>query len=296
MKKRLPLIIITLMMLAGSGLLLFPDVSSWYNDMLQSSVIRAYDRHVRDLCEEEIASHLYRAAQHNDQLGAMCPTWPFIIGYRASLPEDYSCTLNVQGVMAWIDIPAVDISLPIIHGSCQDVLDKGVGHIEGTAFPIGGINTHSALTAHTGRPTARMFTDLRDVEIGDVFFISVMGKRLAYQVDDIRIIWPHEIEWLRIVPGQDLVTLITCYPYTINTHRLLVRGTRIPYEYDEAAAPAFSMANISPRVYVVAAFFLFYLYMMKMLKPEKDVVTAVAEETHDVCHCEDEGDPGAIQE
>ena len=270
MKKHIPLVLATLLMFVGSALLIYPDVGNLRNDIIQTGAIRAYDRYVSYLEQEQIAEHFHRAGEHNARLASLCPTRPFIIGYRAHIPEDYAQILNIQGVMAWIDIPSVDISLPIFHSSCQDVMEKGVGHIEGTSFPTGGYGTHSALTAHTGRPTARMFTDLRLVEIGDVFFISVLDRRLAYKVDQINIIWPHEIEWLRISPGEDLVTLITCTPYAINTHRLLVRGTRIPYIPDEQEiGPTFSMASISPRVYLVAAIFLLYVIMLRTMRLQK---------------------------
>ena len=271
MKKHLSTILATLLMLAGSAFLLYPDISSWRAEMIHNGVIRAYDRYVSYLPQDQIDDHFRRATEHNDRLGALCETLPFTIGYRAMLPEDYAQTLNIEGVMAWVDIPSVDISLPVFHGSTQDVLDMGIGHIEGTAFPTGGYNTHSALTAHTGRPTARMFTDLRLVEVGDVFFITVLDQRLAYQVDQITTILPHEISWLRVAPGEDLVTLITCTPYGVNTHRLLVRGTRIPYspEITEETTPAFIMAMISPRILLVAALLLLYFFLIRSLRPRK---------------------------
>ena len=275
MKKHLPTILTTLLMIVGSALLLYPDISTWRNEAIQTNVIRAYDRHVNYLEQEQIDEHFHRAEEHNTRLSSLCQSLPFIIGYRAYLPEDYSQTLNIDGVMAWIDIPSVDKSLPVFHGSSQDVLSRGVGHIEGTAFPTGGESTHTALTAHSALPDARMFTDLHLMEIGDVFFISVLDRRLAYQVDQIVTIWPHEIEWLRVVPGKDLVTLITCTPHAINTHRLLVRGVRIPYipEIVEEAAVSFTMANISPRVYMLAGFFLVYLFLLRALQPKKSIVS-----------------------
>jgi len=154
-----------------------------------------------------------------------------LIGEGALLPYDYAEILNVGGVMARVYVPSVGVDLPVFHGSYPEVLARGVGHLEGTAFPTGGINTHAVLTAHSGMPNARFFTNLEQLVEGDVFYISVLNRRLAYQVDQITVVLPNEIDALRIVPGADHVTLITCTPYTVNTHRLLVRGRRIAYPY-----------------------------------------------------------------
>ena len=164
--------------------------------------------------------------------------------------------------MGRIQIPVIGVDLPIYHGTHSASLDRGVGHLEGTSFPIGGENTHSVLTAHTGLPNARMFTDMEgNVNIGDKFFIDVMGRRLAYEVDHIEVIYPHMVESMRIFPGQDLVTLMTCTPYTINSHRLLVRGRRIEYipYMAEEIEQAIVETRVDVRIFVFVAFFLLFM-------------------------------------
>jgi len=221
-------------MITGFILLFYPDISNLQKAMVHDAILREYDWMVAQLTTEQIDLQLYNAAEHNRALGSLDSSLPLLLGHAAPLPEDYNETLYVEGVMAWIDIPVIDVSLPIFHGSKPEVLARGVGHLEGTAFPTGGYNTHSVLTTHSGLSGTRLFTDLELLEYGDMFFISVLGRRLAYQVDQIKIILPHEIEQLRVTPDRDLMTLITCTPMYINTHRLLVRGVRIPYVSDMA--------------------------------------------------------------
>ena len=228
-KKHIPSILAALFMVAGFILLFYPDISNIQKSMAYSAILREYDRMVAQLTPEQIEHQLHTADMHNTNLSSLSPSRPLLLGHAALLPEDYWQILYVQGLMAWIDIPVIDVSLPVLHGSEPEVLARGVGHLEGTAFPTGGYGTHSVLTTHSGMAGTRLFTDLELLEYGDVFFISVLDRRLAYQVDQIRVILPHEIDWLRVAPGKDLMTLITCTPFAINTHRLLVRGTRIPY-------------------------------------------------------------------
>lgn len=149
--------------------------------------------------------------------------------------KNYAEMLNINGdsIMGYVEIPKIDVDLPIFHGTEDDTLERGVGHLVGSSLPIGGESTHAILTAHSGMASQKMFTDLEDLEIGDVFYIKVLGETLAYQVDDINVVLPHEIANLYISEGEDYVTLVTCTPYAVNTHRLLVRGTRIPYEEAE---------------------------------------------------------------
>jgi len=264
-KKNIPKILSLLFMVAGFALLFYPDISNLQKSMVHDAILREYDRMVAQLTPEQIEQHLYNADMHNAYLGRLNPGYPLHLGNIALLPKDYGQTLYVQGVMAWIDIPAIDVSLPVFHGSEPEVLARGVGHLEGTAFPTGGYSTHSVLTTHSGLAGTRLFTDLELLQYGDVFFISVMGKRLAYQVDRINIILPHEIEWLRVTPGKDLMTLITCTPFTVNTHRLLVRGTRIPYVTymaDEIVPVAVS-TGLRVRAVAFGAFFVIYILLWR---------------------------------
>ena len=151
------------------------------------------------------------------------------------LPDNYEEVLNLNGdgVMGYLEIPRIDVELPIYHGTSEEVLEKGAGHLEATALPIGGKNRHPVISAHRGLPSAELFTRLDEMEIGDWFYLSVLDETLAYEVDKITVIEPEELEFLTPEENRDLLTLLTCTPYGVNTHRLLVRGTRVPYEETE---------------------------------------------------------------
>jgi len=276
-KKNILTILATLCMLTGFVLLFYPDLSNLQKSLSHGAILREYDRMVAELAPEQIDYQLRRAAIHNAHLGSLNTSMPLLLGDRAPLPEDYEQTLYVQGVMAWLDIPVINLSLPVFHGSGPEILERGVGHLEGTAFPTGGYSTHSALTTHSGLSHARFFTDLELLNYGDIFFISVLGQRLAYQVDQITIILPHEIEWLRVAPGKDFMTLITCTPYAINSHRLLVRGERIPYvQYmAEEIAPIAVPTGLGMRASIFAAFILINLYLWRAgRRPHKHIQQA----------------------
>jgi len=231
MKKILLTLLIILMLFLGVGLLFYPDISSWYNGRIHKGLTQIYNEEISRMREEYIEEHLRRAREHNLALKGEHIQDPFIAGSGAVVPSraDYLEILNIGGIMAQISIPAIDVRLPVFHTTSTEVLDRGVGHIEETSFPIGGQGTHAVLTAHSGLVHSRMFTDLEKIVIGDLFFITVLNKTLAYKVDQIIVVLPHEIEALKIARDADHVTLITCVPYSINTHRLLVRGTRVPY-------------------------------------------------------------------
>ena len=265
MRIKIPNLLAAIFMIAGFSLLFYPDLSNMQKSMIHSAILREYDRFVYQLPPEEIARQLYRAGEVNARLSALPPGHPLLLGELAQNPQDYYQTLYAQGVMAWLDIPSIDVSLPVYHGTGSEVLMKGVGHLEGTAFPTGGEGTHAALTTHSGMPGTRLFTDLHQMRIDDKFFISVLGQRLAYQVDQITVILPHEIEYLRVTPGQDFVTLITCTPVALNTHRLLVRGTRIPYvEYMADAIPPEPLpTGLKLRGAVFGAFLLVYFIIWR---------------------------------
>jgi len=189
------------------------------------------DEEVARMDEADIEEHFRRAREYNDALNGAQIHDPFVVGSGAAIPPAYYFEiLNVGDVMARLEIPIINVLLPVFHGTDMVTLDNGIGHIEGTSFPIGGLRTHAVLTGHSGLSHARMFDDLEKLEIGDLFFVTALGYTLAYQVDQIIVVLPHEVESLRIAQDADYVTLITCTPYAINTHRLLVRGARIPYE------------------------------------------------------------------
>lgn len=235
MKNRVILILIILMLVSGVGILLYPTVSNWAASHFRELEIVQYSGTVEQMDPELVTAELNRAKEYNDALSGAEIKDPFIPGSGIVLPEDYSSILNVDGKIGYIDILNIDVHLPIYHGTSEEILKKGVGHLENTAFPIGGKGNHSVLTGHTGLPSGRLLTDLSELELGGVFYITVLDQKLAYEVDQVLVVEPSDTEELRPVKGEDYITLVTCTPYGINSHRLLVRGTRIPYtEYEEA--------------------------------------------------------------
>lgn len=229
---------IVLLIITGLSVMLYPTISSWYNSKYQINAIVDYDNSLSLLSEEYQEEQRQEAVKYNNQLNGSGIEDPFIEGSGMVLPENYSSILDINdGIMGYISIPKIDVQLPVYHGTSDDVLKKGVGHMEMTAFPIGGEGNHSVLTGHTGVPDATLFTNLKDLVIGDKFYISILEETLAYEVDQIVVVEPTKTSDLLPVQGEDYLTLVTCTPYGINSHRLLVRGTRVPYvEAQEAQA------------------------------------------------------------
>ena len=222
-----------LSLLAGIAFMFYPDISHWYNGRIHTGLMQAYNAEVAEMNRSTIDAEFARARAYNEALGGVHINDPFLVGSGAVLPPAYYMeTLNVGGLMAQIEIPVIEVNLPVFHTTSAEVLERGVGHIEGTSFPIGGMGTHAVLTGHSGLVSSAMFDDLEELVFGDLFFIHVLDQTLAYMVDDIIVVLPHEVESLRIAQDADFVTLITCVPYAINTHRLLVRGIRVPYTPD----------------------------------------------------------------
>lgn len=214
----------------GLAVLFYPAVSRWYNDQYQIEAVAGYDDYIGNLSEQVIEQELEKAREYNRLLSDQTITDPFMPG-GMTISEDYAVILDSNnGIMGSILIPDINVSLPIYHGTGEDVLKKGVGHMEMTPFPIGGTGNHSVLTGHTALPDARLFSDLNKLKEGQIFYISIYQGTLAYQIDQISVITPDDTALLVPDAGQDYVTLITCTPYGVNSHRLLVRGTRIPYE------------------------------------------------------------------
>lgn len=217
---------------AGVGIFVYPAVSNWMAERRQVEAIERYEEDVTVLEPEEIEDQIARAQEYNQNLAEDELHDPFLQGEQYVISSGYNDVLNYNedGIMAYVEIPCIDVSLPVYHGTSEEVLQKGAGHLAASSLPVGGEGTHSVISAHRGLPSARLFTDLDEVETGDVFYIHVLDETLAYQVDQIETVKPDELSSLRVVKGRDLVTLLTCTPYAVNTHRLLVRGTRIPYE------------------------------------------------------------------
>ena len=224
-KDRLVNIALVLMLLVGTGLLLYPTVSDWWNSTRQTRAIAGYVEAADELDISQQEAMLAEARAYNQELADHV-----VIGaLDDEMTQRYERTLDVTGtgIMAYIEIPSLRCSLPVYHGTDEGVLQVAVGHLEWTSLPVGGEGTHCAISGHRGLPSAKLFTNLDQLIEGDVFELHVLGEVYAYEVDQIRIVLPHEVEELEIVPGEDLCTLVTCTPYGINTHRLLVRGHRV---------------------------------------------------------------------
>lgn len=225
LKKHWIEMILSLILFAGLCLILYPTVSDWWNSFHQSQAIASYVNEVDNTSESERQAILDEAYAYNDRLKSRSSSFILTEAEKA----EYDSMLNVgsTGIMGVIQIPAINVNLPIYHGTEEEVLQVGVGHIAGSSLPVGGKGTHSLLSGHRGLPSARLFTDLDQLKEGDTFIITVLDHVLTYQIDQIRIVLPEEVDQLSIVEGEDYCTLITCTPYGINTHRILVRGRRI---------------------------------------------------------------------
>lgn len=244
MKKKIPGIIFGLMFLIGFGILVYPTVADQWNTYRQSRLISSYERTISDMEPEDFTAEWEKAQAFNDTL-TQNSIYGDVFGEEDQELEDtdYWQVLNVggDGVMGYLSIPKINIKLSIYHGTSDEVLQTGVGHLNGTKLPIGGESTYSVLAAHRGLPSARLFTDIDQLEKGDMFYIHALDETLAYQVDQILDMVDkddHETleKALQIEEGKDQVTLFTCTPYGVNSHRLLVRGTRVPYTGEEEAA------------------------------------------------------------
>lgn len=230
----IPLFIV-LIFLAGIAIVIYPVVSNLFYEKNQSHVLAQYDETIEQTEQEKLDAELQAAQEYNRSLleSEAFLTDPFDPDLVLDpTVEPYAGLLNLDGdgIMGYVEIPKISVKLPIYHGTTAQVLKQGIGHLQNSSLPVGGESTHTVLTGHTGLAGKRLFTDLYQLEVGDVFYLHVLGDTLAYQVEDIYIVDPDQTEYLIVEPGQDLATLVTCYPYGINTHRLLVRGTRIPYE------------------------------------------------------------------
>ena len=252
MKRILANILIALIFLAGLFVLLYPSVSDYVNSLHASRAMASYDKAVESLAEEDYTQEWEMTRAYNTYLTQYSGLGSAAVAEGKREDDPYESLLNVggDGIMGVINIPAIDIRLPIYHGTSEGVLQVAIGHYEGSSLPTGGESTHAILTGHRGLPSAKLFTDLDRLEVGDVFYIKVLGEILEYQIDQIETVLPHELDSLSITPGEDYVTLVTCTPYGINSHRLLVRGTRIEYDgnYEEKVPmkPAPTNSDLPP--------------------------------------------------
>ena len=252
MKNKIKIIICVLIFAAGLSVMLYPAVSNYLHQRHQMGVIDDYREQTEKMSQEQIEALKNDARRYNERLADIA-----INGSASETSSDleYQNLLNISGdVMAYITIPVCDISLPIRHGCGEEVLQKSAGHIPESSLPIGGENTHAVITAHRGLPSAKLFTNIDSLKEGDLFFIHGVDETLAYKVDQIKVVLPDELSYLQITPGKDYVTLVTCTPYGINTHRLIVRGERTEYireVEEEQVADAKKKHNKTVILYVI---------------------------------------------
>ena len=234
-KKKKSNFLFIFIFILGLAIMSYPMISNWYYRIESNNQVADY-KEARDLLsDEEIGRRMRLAKIYNDNLGNVTPKDPYSEEEKHKAMENYAQMLELRTKIGVITIPSIDVELPIYAGTNEEILQKGAGHLEGTSLPIGGESTHTVITAHSGLPSARLFTDLQKVKMGEKFYIENIAGTLAYQVDHIDVIDPSDFQQLLVVPGKDYATLLTCTPIMINTHRLIVRGHRVPYvpEVDE---------------------------------------------------------------
>ncbi len=250
MKKRASRIFIPILFLAGFSLLLYPFVANEWNNYRQKRLISDFDQVV---AERELAGEIDYLAEQEAAEGYNQSLLPSILpdafakAKTAEGDSTYMSCLNIagNGVMGTVEIPKINIRLPIFHTTDEEVLETAAGHLEGSSLPVGGENTHAVISAHRGLPSAALFTDLDKLKETDHFLIHVLNDTLCYEVDQISVVKPEDTHALEVEEGQDLVTLLTCTPYGVNSHRMLVRGHRVPYEKEALADEKIPLGNMS---------------------------------------------------
>ena len=289
-KQYSKLICIGALMIVGLSLLFYPLVANIWNNHVQASLVNNYTEAVSTAIEEgiiDVEGELQLAYQYNEDLLPSILPDSFAEAEANGADERYMSILNANddGIMGYIQIPSIKVKLPIFHTTDDDVLQIGVGHLQGSSLPVGGPSTHSVLSAHRGLPSATLFTDLDRVEIGDDFFIIIMDEYYAYEVDSIEVVEPDDTSLLAVEEGEDLCTLITCTPYGVNTQRLMVRGHRVEYTpklLEDAKTPAFGAVSLHTNYLLwvvvglaaVAAFILIlYIYDKHHYKRAKESET-----------------------
>lgn len=233
MKRKLAIFGIILIFVAGIGVMSYPLVSSVINNIDSRNHVEEYTKTTKQMSSEETLEMFKRAEEYNQSLtNNVIITDPFDEKAYKKIGANYENALNVDGngLIGYIDIPKINVYLPIYHGTTDKILAKGAGHLQNTSLPVGGESTHSVISAHTAYPGETFFDYLTDMQEGDEFYVHVLDRVLKYEVDSIKVVLPEETDDLRVIRGEDHVTLLTCTPYSINTHRLLVRGKRVAYD------------------------------------------------------------------
>ena len=236
MKRTTIIILAVILFMASLGLTFYPIISNRVNAHYASQIQTSYEAVITEADNSDLLAARESAARYNESItpGAT-DTDAYSQEALQAASQNYEELLNItgDGIMGYVEIPKIGVQLPIYHGTGADSLERGVGHLLGSSLPVGGDSTHTILTGHSGMATQKMFSDLPQLEVGDVFYLNVLGETLAYQVDQIHTVLPHDTTYLGIEQNRDLCTLVTCTPFGVNTHRLLVRGARIPYEEAE---------------------------------------------------------------
>lgn len=275
MKKKAGNLVICIIFLAGLSLLLYPFVANQWNNYRQKQLISNYEQVVSDKEAAEgidYDAERKKAEDYNEALLPCVLPDSFALAESSGVDPVYMNTLNIAGdeMMGSVEIPKINIKIPIYHTTEEEVLNKGAGHLEGSSLPVGGANTHAVISAHRGLPSASLFTDLDQLKEGDHFLLHVLDETLCYEVDKISVVKPEDTSALAVEDGQDLVTLLTCTPYGVNTERLLVRGHRVPYVEEEVKEEKTVLSGSSLHtnyllwVFVglsVTALFVFVLYL-----------------------------------
>ena len=275
MKKKAGNLVICIIFLAGLSLLLYPFVANQWNNYRQKQLISGYEQVVSDKEAAEgidYDAERKKAEDYNEALLPCVLPDSFALAESSGVDPVYMNTLNIAGneMMGSVEIPKINIKIPIYHTTEEEVLNKGAGHLEGSSLPVGGANTHAVISAHRGLPSASLFTDLDQMKVGDHFLLHVLDETLCYEVDKISVVKPEDTTALAVEDGQDLVTLLTCTPYGVNTERLLVRGHRVPYVEEEVKEEKTVLSGSSLHtnyllwVFVglsVTALFVFVLYL-----------------------------------
>lgn len=265
MKKNNKTIIMILFFFVGLLVLLYPSISDFYNQKKQSKVIVDYEKLLEEYQAKDYTYLFEEADKYNKELANLKHQYVY---YKDLKNYNQILDVNNTGMMGYISIDKIKVELPIYHGTSEQVLSVAVGHLEGSSLPVGGIGTHSVLSAHRGLPSSKLFTDLNKLEIGDTFMVTILDRLITYEVDKIEVVEPSDIKDIKIDPEGDYMTLMTCTPYGINTHRLLVRGTRIenmaPKTYITTEAFQISNLIVTP---LVALPIIFILLLSIVFKP-----------------------------
>lgn len=259
-------VILIIVFIIGLFILLYPSISQYWNSFVQSSVVSDYDKLFVNKKDVDYTEDFKQADNYNQKLFKL--KYP-LAQYKKLSGYENLINVNNNGMMGYISINKIKVEIPIYHGTGKEVLNVAVGHLEGSSLPVGGKGTHSVLSAHRGLPSAKLFTDLNKLELGDIFEITVLDRKLTYQVDQIRVVEPNDVTNLKIKENEDYVTLMTCTPYGLNTHRLLVRGARIENIDDKkiyVTTEAFKISNlvVAP---IVASPIILVLLLLVAFKP-----------------------------